>query len=124
MAHIVVLGAGIGGIPMAYELKNFIRKREDTITVISDKPYFQFTPSNPWVGVGWRKRKDIIIDMAPVFKRQGINFISTAAKRVHPTENKIELENGENVEYDCLVIASSASRFQRPFSALTPRVSA
>ena len=46
MAHIVVLGGGIGGVSSAYELKQAIR-REDRVTLVSNKPFFQFTPSNP-----------------------------------------------------------------------------
>ena len=57
MAHIVILGAGIGGMPMAYEMKALARAG-DTVTVISDAPKFHFVPSNPWVAVDWRKRKD------------------------------------------------------------------
>ncbi|HHN67280.1 MAG TPA: NAD(P)/FAD-dependent oxidoreductase, partial [Thermopetrobacter sp.] len=53
MAHIVVMGSGIGGIPAAYELKDVIGSG-DRITVINNRPYFQFTPSNPWAAVGWR----------------------------------------------------------------------
>ena len=34
MAHVVVLGAGLGGTIMAYELKDALRK-EDRITVVS-----------------------------------------------------------------------------------------
>ena len=56
MAHIVVLGAGVGGIPMAYEMKKLIGNGHD-VSVINDNPFFQFTPSNPWVGVGWRTKK-------------------------------------------------------------------
>lgn len=51
MARIIVLGAGIGGISMAYELKEALG-RAHAITLVSNNPYFQFTPSNPWVGVG------------------------------------------------------------------------
>ena len=39
MAEIVNLGAGLGGLPMAYDMKAHKRK-EDTITVISNNPYF------------------------------------------------------------------------------------
>jgi len=67
MAHVVVLGAGLGGCIQAFELRETMG-RGHRITVISDKPYFQFTPSNPWAGVGWRKKDDIIIDLAPVMK--------------------------------------------------------
>ena len=50
MAHIIVLGGGIGGVSCAYELKKSLR-REDRVTLVSNKPFFQFTPSNPWVAV-------------------------------------------------------------------------
>lgn len=105
MAHVVVLGAGIGGTTQAFELKQTL-SRNDKITVISNKPYFQFTPSNPWAGVGWRKKKDIIVDLEPVMRRKKIDFICDGAKKLHPDENRIELESGRVVEYDYLVIAT------------------
>ncbi len=105
MAHIVVLGAGIGGMPMAYEMQEKIRKG-DKVTVISNTENFHFVPSNPWVGVKWRDREDISFPIRPYLERKGINFISVGAKRVHPEKNQIELENGETVDYDYLVIAT------------------
>lgn len=105
MAHIVVLGGGIGGLPMAYEMKGLTGKSH-RITVINDNPFFQFTPSNPWVGVGWRKKKEITIDLAPVLKRNGIEFVHGKATRLHPNENRVELESGDDIEYDYLVIAT------------------
>ena len=65
MAHIVVLGGGIGGVSSAYDLKRAIRK-DDRITLVSNKPFFQFTPSNPWVAVKWRTKNDVTIDLASV----------------------------------------------------------
>ncbi len=105
MAHIVILGAGIGGLPMAYEMKEAARK-EDKITVISNTDYFQFTPSNPWAAVKWRERDEITFPIAPYLEKRGIHFISQGAKRLHPDQNRIELVNGESVEYDYLVIAT------------------
>ena len=64
MAHIVILGAGIGGMPMAYEMRLSARS-EDKVTVISNNPKFHFVPSNPWVAVDWRTREDIEIEIAP-----------------------------------------------------------
>jgi len=103
--HIVILGAGIGGIPMAYEMKAEAG-RDATITVISDNPYFQFTPSMPWVAVGWRKRNDVTIDLAPVFKKHGINFISSGITQLNPAGNSMTLASGETISYDYLVIAT------------------
>ncbi len=51
MAHIVILGAGTGGMPAAYEMKAAVGKKHE-VTVINEKKDFQFVPSNPWVAVG------------------------------------------------------------------------
>jgi sulfide:quinone oxidoreductase len=105
MAHVVVLGAGVGGLTAAYDMKEQLRSG-DKLTVITENPYFQFTPSNPWVAVSWRTREDITMDLAPYLEKKGINLIATAAKRVHPDKNQIELADGKVVDYDFLIIAT------------------
>ncbi|QSA96656.1 NAD(P)/FAD-dependent oxidoreductase [Methylococcus sp. EFPC2] len=105
MAKIVIIGAGIGGIPMAFEMKENARK-QDEVVVIADTPTFHFVPSNPWVAVNWRKPSDIKVELAPVFKKKGIGFIQQKAARVHPAENRVELADGGSVDYDYLVIAT------------------
>lgn len=105
MAHIVVLGAGLGGSIQAFEIRESIGSGHK-VTCISNNPYFQFTPSNPWAGVGWRTKKEITVELEPVMKKRNIDFICDAAKKLHPEENRIELESGKSVEYDYLVIAT------------------
>jgi sulfide:quinone oxidoreductase len=105
MAHFVVLGAGLGGAIMAYELREAVRK-EDTVTVVTKDPKYHFVPSNPWIAVGWREREDITVDLAPVMQKKGIAFIPVAAERLHPAENRLQLVDGQSVSYDYLVIAT------------------
>lgn len=105
MAHIVVLGGGIGGVSAAYEVKQAVRK-EDRVTLVSNKPFFQFTPSNPWVAVKWRSKSDITIDLASVLPRHGVEFRAAGAKRVCPEENRVELGDGSTLIYDYLIIAT------------------
>ncbi|WP_324779612.1 NAD(P)/FAD-dependent oxidoreductase [Thiobacillus sedimenti] len=105
MAHIVIMGAGIGGMPMAFEMRESARP-EDRITVISNTPNFHFVPSNPWVAVKWRTRQDIELPIEPILRRKNIDFIAVGAKRVHPAENRVELDDGRSVEYDYLIIAT------------------
>jgi len=105
MAHVVVLGAGLGGTIMAYEMKSKL-KDGDRLTLISDTPTFHFVPSNPWVAVGWRERAAIEVDLAKVCEKRGIDFVPVAAKRVHPEKNVVELTDGRDVEYDYLIIST------------------
>ena len=105
MAHIVILGAGLGGSIMAYELADQIRK-EDRITVVTRDPAYHFVPSNPWVAVGWRKREDITVDLAETMRRKGVEFRTVAAERLHPEENRLALADGTSLSYDYLIIAT------------------
>ncbi len=105
MASIVIIGAGIGGMPMALEMRDMLRAG-DKVTVISNAPKFHFVPSNPWVAVNWRKRAEIEVDYGPVFAKKGIDFIAVGAKRVHPEKNSVELDDGRSVDYDFLIVAT------------------
>ncbi len=105
MSNVVVLGAGLGGVMAAYEIKDKLRGK-DRLTVVSPSDVYHFVPSNPWVAVGWRRRKAIEVALRPVMRRRGIELIACGAKRVHAAENRIELDDGRSVPYDYLVIAT------------------
>jgi sulfide:quinone oxidoreductase len=105
MNKIVVLGAGIGGISQVYELRKELGKSAE-IVLIGDSESFEFTPSNPWVAVGWRKQKQVTIDLPDLMKKYGIAFHSCGARRLHPDENRVELNDDTSIEYDYLVIAT------------------
>ncbi|WP_436637859.1 NAD(P)/FAD-dependent oxidoreductase [Microbaculum sp. FT89] len=105
MANVVVLGAGLSGVLMAYELIPQMRQ-EDKVILIGQGPTYHFVPSNPWVAVGWRKQSDIEISLPDIMQRKKIEYVGAGAKRVHPKENRIELEDGNSVTYDYLVIAT------------------
>lgn len=106
MAHIVILGAGTGGMPAAYELRDHLGK-EHQITVVNAVDYFQFVPSNPWVAVGWRERKAITFPIRPHLEKKGIGFVAQAVTRIDADGNALELAaNGERLAYDYLVITT------------------
>ncbi len=105
MAHIVVLGAGLGGVLMAFEMKAKLR-RDDRLTVVNLGSSFHFVPSNPWVAVGWRAPEEITVDLAAVLRRRGIELRPEGAKRLQPEANRLELLDGSMLDYDYLVIAT------------------
>jgi sulfide:quinone oxidoreductase len=105
MAHIVIIGAGLGGMPMAFEMREIARP-EDRVTVVANTKTFHFVPSNPWVAVDWRKREEIELEIAPLLAKHKIDFDSAGVKRVHPAENRLELADGRSLDYDYLIIAT------------------
>lgn len=105
MAHIVVLGAGLGGIVMAYEMREKMRG-EDRLTVVNLGSTYSFVPSNPWVAVGWREREDLTVDIEPVLRKRGIALRPEGARKVLPQENRLEMNDGSFLDYDYLIIAT------------------
>ena len=105
MANVVVLGAGLGGLPAAYELREVLAK-EHKITVVNANAYFQFVPSNPWLAVGWRKRKQITLPLAPYLKKKKINLVVGWVETIDAEGNKLILKDGQQVDYDYLVITT------------------
>jgi sulfide:quinone oxidoreductase len=105
MAHIVIMGAGIGGMPAAYEMREKLGK-EHRITVVSAVDYFQFTPSNPWVAVGWRKRDEVILQVGPLLARKGIDFVPKAVTAIDAPGSSLTLDGGDTLAYDYLVITT------------------
>jgi sulfide:quinone oxidoreductase len=105
MTNIVVLGAGLGGTIMSYEIRDRVGK-DDTVTLISKGSTYSFVPSNPWVAVGWRDRKATEVDLAPACTKRDIVLKPQGAERLFPDENRIQLLDGSSVHYDYLVIST------------------
>ncbi|HMN20636.1 MAG TPA: FAD/NAD(P)-binding oxidoreductase [Ottowia sp.] len=107
MAHIVILGAGLGGMPAAYEIKAAVGAQH-RVTVVNATDYFQFVPSNPWVAVGWRERREVVIDIAEPLRRKGIDFVARRVDRIDAEANRLLLDGGDELDYDYLVITTGA----------------
>jgi len=105
MAHIVIIGAGLGGSPLAYELRAALG-REHRVTVVNATDYFQFVPSNPWLAVGWRTREKITLPIGQHFARKGIDFLGLPVTRIDAAGNSLQMADGRTLPYDYLVIAT------------------
>lgn len=105
MASIVILGAGIGGMSVAYELRALLGK-DHAITVVGEGEQFSFTPSNPWVAVGWRKPSDIQIGVRPYLAKKDIGFEPAGAAEVLPARDRLRLRDGRELHYDYLVVTT------------------
>jgi sulfide:quinone oxidoreductase len=105
MANIVVLGAGIGGMSAAYELRDTLGPDHE-IHVVGRGAEFAFTPSNPWVGVGWRKREQVTLDAGQCLGKRDIQFHPEPAETIEAAANRVKLADGTLLPYDYLVICT------------------
>jgi len=105
MAHIVIIGASTGGLPAAYESRALLGSGHE-ITVINTAAEFSFVPSNPWVAVGWRSRREVTFPLAPALERQGIRFIPQSVTAIEPDANRVVVADGAAIDYDYLIIAT------------------
>jgi sulfide:quinone oxidoreductase len=106
MARIVIIGAGIGGLPTAYELQKIL-PQEHQITLISNTPKFTFIPSLPWVGLGLKSLHQIQLDIEKLVTKRGIEWILGEVTQILP-ELKQVIVGETTIVYDYAVIATGA----------------
>jgi sulfide:quinone oxidoreductase len=107
MAHIVIIGAGLGGLPTAYELRHLLPKQH-RITLISDQPKFTFIPSLPWVALDLTPLGNIQLDVEKLVKPRGIGWILGQVTALNPHAQQITVGD-KTIEYDYAAIATGAS---------------
>lgn len=105
MAHIVIMGAGIAGVPAAYGLRKKLGK-EHRVTLIGSSPHFEFTPSNPWIAVGWRTTEQTRVALQEPLHDKGVQWIAQPVTSIDAKASKLKLTDGSDLDYDYLVIAT------------------
>jgi sulfide:quinone oxidoreductase len=90
------------------------------ITVVSPKPKWNWIPSNIWVGVGEMTEKQVTFELAPIYKKLGVDFRQAGAVSIHPEggaehtapyvtieyTDPARLGQTDAIEYDYLVNAT------------------
>lgn len=109
MKKIVILGSNFAGFTSAIQLAKKLKREEYQIVVVSPTHDFLYVPSLIWVPFGRREVKDIRFDLRSIFQKNQIEFIQKAAEKVDPDMNKVYLDDGDEVTYDFLVVATGVS---------------
>ncbi len=98
MATVVVLGAGIAGHTAAAFLKKKLGKKHEVI-VVSPNSYYQWIPSNIWVGVGRMTVDQVRFKLHKVYDRWKIVYKQAKAISIHPEGNETQSKGFVSIEY-------------------------
>jgi len=98
MAKVVVLGAGISGHTAVAFLKKKLGKKHEVV-MISPNSYYQWVPSNIWVGIGQMSIDQVRFKLDKIYRKWGIDYKQAKAVSIHP-EGNAEISKGfVTVEY-------------------------
>ncbi|MDR0285293.1 MAG: NAD(P)/FAD-dependent oxidoreductase [Propionibacteriaceae bacterium] len=100
MARLVILGAGVAGHTAALHARRRLGKAHEVI-VVAPNAQWNWIPSNIWVGVGKMPAEKVLFPLAPVYRRQGIEFHQALATEIHP-------EGGDGHDHSYVVVRSTA----------------
>jgi sulfide:quinone oxidoreductase len=105
MARVIVMGAGLGGVACAYEMKKKLGKAHE-VAVVGSSAYFEFTPSNPWIMVGWRTPEQTRVELAKPLASKDIRWIPQMVDAIDAPRSTLKLADGSTLAYDYLVITT------------------
>jgi sulfide:quinone oxidoreductase len=101
----MIIGAGIGGVACAYELRKRLGAGHE-VTLIGSSSFFEFTPSNPWVMVGWRQLPETRVDLAAPLADKDVRWFPQPVTSIDAPGSKLTLQDGTTHAYDYLVITT------------------
>jgi len=107
MKNILILGAGTAGTMMANHLHHHLKQPEWTITIVDERDEHYYQPGFLFLPFDIYKPDDII-KMVEEFIPYDVWLIKNKIDKILPAENKVQLADGNALDYDVLIIATGA----------------
>jgi len=106
MRHVVILGAGFGGLTMAAELDSLAKAGKAKVTLVDKSPQFSMGFSMQWAMAGRRKPEE---GQRPYASRlmQDVKFVHDEILLVDTTRRAVKTRS-QTLAYDFLVVALGA----------------
>lgn len=130
MKHILILGAGFGGLETYLSLRRKLHKsRSVAITILNRYNYFLYMPMLHEVAFGGVERSHITHAVREFTSKFKDDFFEDDVVQILPGENRVLTKKGRDIPYDYLVIAlgcvqayfdtPGASRYSYPLKTLS-----
>lgn len=102
-ARITILGAGFGALSTVRELRK--RDASAEITLVAPRAELHYLPGIIWIPSGLRTREQLIVPLAPFFKRMRVRHVAAEVTGLQGGGRTV-LTTGGEVANDALVIAT------------------
>ncbi len=107
MKQIIILGAGTAGTMMANHLRHELPASEWAIDIIDEREEHYYQPGYLFLPFDIYEPEDIIKPIRE-FIPKGVELVTEKIAKIEPHKNEIILENGDQLLYDILIIATGA----------------
>ena len=103
MKHLIVIGAGTAGTTVANQMQRRLPS-DWSLTVIDPEPEHLFQPDLIFVPFGMQEPERTLRPRGGTFR--GARWMQRGVESIHTDKKQITLDNGDQLRYDLLVIAS------------------
>ncbi|MEJ8802043.1 NAD(P)/FAD-dependent oxidoreductase [Pontibacter sp. H249] len=104
--HLVIIGNGIAGVTLAQHVR---QKSNCRITLVSEESATHFSrPALMYVYMGHMRYKDILPYPVWYWQKHNLQQVHGRVTKVDFEKKELELQNGESIEYDTLVLATGS----------------
>lgn len=105
MKKLLILGGGTAGTMVLNKMYKLLDKNDWEITIVDQFKTHYYQPGFLFIPFGIYKKNDVIKPKYDFFP-SGVKVIFSKISIIKGKENKVELENGQVLNYDFLVIAT------------------
>ncbi|MBP2114921.1 NAD(P)/FAD-dependent oxidoreductase [Paenibacillus silagei] len=102
--HIVILGAGYGGLLSALTIRKYMSKAEAKITVVNQYPTHQIITELHRLAAGSASEQAVAMPLAKLFAGKDIDLKIAKVNSFSPENKQVILSDGVMLTYDALVV--------------------
>lgn len=102
--HIVILGAGYGGLLSAMTLRKYLNKDQARVTVVNQYPTHQIITELHRLAAGSIEEKAIAMPLDKLFKGKDIDLKIAKVDSFSVDSKEVKLSDGSKLSYDALVV--------------------
>lgn len=113
--HIVILGAGYGGLLAALTVRKYMNKDQARVTVVNQYPTHQIITELHRLAAGSIAEKAIAMPLEKLFKGKEVDLKIATVNSFSVDSKEIKLSDGSSLSYDALVVALGSKRLTSAF---------